>query len=68
MEEKGREPSREELDAIDSTEAKLELMDMVPGLKIEMDPSEADMLGAFEEDALSLEDAQEASMDPREAP
>lgn len=42
-------------------------MDAVPGLAVEFEPDEADRMGAFEEDAMSLEDAMEASSDPREA-
>lgn len=60
-------PTREELDAIDATDVKAGFMDAVPGLAIEFDPEEADRMGAFDEDAMSLEDAIEASTDPREA-
>lgn len=35
----------------------------VPGLEVEFDPEEADLCGVFVEDALSEEDAKEASMD-----
>lgn len=40
---------------------------LVPGFKVPLDPDEADEMGAFEEDAMSLEDAMEASTDPQEA-
>lgn len=60
-------PSKEELDAIDATEVKAGFMDTVPGVAIEFEPDEADKMGAFEDDAMSLEDAMEASTDPREA-
>lgn len=60
-------PSREELDAIDTAEVKANFMDAVPGISIEFEPDEADRMGAFEEDSMSLEDAVEASTDPREA-
>ena len=59
-------PSKAELDAIDATAVKASYMDSVPGLVIEFEPDETDRMGAFEEDALSLEDAMEASSDPRE--
>jgi len=35
-----------------------------PGAAIEVDQELADHMGAFEEDALSLEDAEDASFDP----
>ena len=41
-------------------EDKCLLLSDVPGLEVEFDPEEADMAGAFIEDALSLEDAEEA--------
>jgi len=66
-EDQDQSPSREELDAIDTTEVKANFMDAVPGISIEFEPDEADEMGAFEEDAMSLEDAMEASTDPREA-
>jgi len=66
-EDQDQSPSREELDAIDTTKVKADFMDAVPGISIEFEPDEADELGAFEEDAMSLEDAMEASTDPREA-
>lgn len=34
-----------------------------PGLVVSMDPDEAELLGAFEEDAMSYEDAIEAAFD-----
>lgn len=36
---------------------------MVPGFVVPMDPDEAEMAGAFEETAMSLEDALESSND-----
>jgi len=42
---------------------KLEDADTTPGLEVELDPSEADALGAFEEDALGETDAAESSLD-----
>jgi type IV secretion system protein VirB1 len=60
-------PTKEQLDAIDALDLKTKFMDIVPGMAIEFDPEEADQMGAFEEDAMSLEDAIEASIDPREA-
>ena len=60
-------PTKEELDSIDATKTKTDFMDAVPGLSVEFEPDEADRLGAFEDDAMSLEDAIEASTDPREA-
>ena len=53
----------ENLENIDPLEIKLSLLNTVPGLVIEMDPDEADKLGAFEEDALSFEDALEGTID-----
>ncbi|MFW5498411.1 MULTISPECIES: hypothetical protein [unclassified Maridesulfovibrio] len=35
-----------------------------PGAAIEVDPELADHMGAFEEDALTLEEAEDASFDP----
>ncbi len=57
-------PTREELANIDMLERKLRLLDTVPGLSVQMDPDEAEALGAFEETAMSEEDAIEASTDP----
>ncbi len=45
--------------------AKLADLD-TPGAVIEMDPEEAELAGAFVEDALTAEDALEASTDERE--
>lgn len=67
MENKDQSPTKEELDAIDAAAVKASFMDAVPGLAVEFEPDEADRMGAFEEDAMSLEDAMEASNDPREA-
>jgi type IV secretion system protein VirB1 len=53
----------ENLENIDPLEIKLSLLNTVPGLVIEMDPDEAEKLGAFEEDALSFEDALEGTID-----
>jgi hypothetical protein len=36
---------------------------MTPGVQVELDPDEAEALGAFEETALSETDAWEANMD-----
>ena len=68
MDNKDPIPTKEQLDAIDALAIKAKFMDIVPGVAIEFDPEEADQMGAFEEDAMSLEDAIEASSDPREAP
>lgn len=35
-----------------------------PGAAIEVDPELADHMGAFEEDAITLEEAEDASFDP----
>lgn len=67
MENKDQSPTKEQLDAIDATAVKASFMDTVPGLAVEFEPDEADRMGAFEEDAMSLEDAMDASNDPREA-
>ncbi len=67
MENQDQSPTKEQLDAIDATAVKASFMDAVPGLAVEFEPDEADRMGAFEEDAMSLEDAMEASNDPREA-
>ena len=47
-------------------DAKLRAFD-TPGMVVEFDPDEAEQLGAFREDAMSLEDALEASTDEDEA-
>jgi hypothetical protein len=39
----------------------------IPGVIVELDPDEADSLGAFEEDALTEEEAWESNIDIREA-
>jgi type IV secretion system protein VirB1 len=55
-----------DMNNIDETvNAKLTDID-VPGAAVEMDPDEADLAGAFQEDALSPDDALEASSDARE--
>ena len=36
---------------------------MVPGFEVEFDPDEADQVGSFTEDALSVEDAADSSGD-----
>ena len=46
-------------------DAKLQAAE-TPGVVVELDPDEAERLGAFQEDALSLEDALEASTDEDE--
>lgn len=46
-------------------DAKLQAME-TPGMVVEFDPDEAERLGAFQEDAMSLEDALEASSDEDE--
>ena len=48
--------------------AKLAQVGTLPGLQVEFDPEEADQAGLFREDALSLEDAEDASFDPEIAP
>ncbi len=60
-------PSKKELDEFNVLEQKKQLMDIVPGLEVAFDPDEAEIMGAFVEDAMSLEDALDASTDPREA-
>ena len=67
MTHEDQSPSKETLDEIDPTQAKVKYMDAAPGLAVEFDPEEAEQMGAFVEDALSLEDAMDASTDPREA-
>lgn len=47
----------------ETTNEKLTLMSRVPGLPVEFDPEEAELAGAFVEDALSAEEAEEAGMD-----
>lgn len=53
---------RDELDAINVLEQKMSEMD-IPGAMISFEPDEAEELGAFEEDALSEEDAFDAAFD-----
>ena len=59
-------PSKETLDEINTLEYKIKHLDP-PGMVVELDPEEAEQMGAFKEDAMSLEDAMDASTDPREA-
>ncbi|BAU77415.1 hypothetical protein [Metapseudomonas furukawaii] len=35
----------------------------VPGFEVEMDPDEADLVGAFQEDALSEQEAKDSTVD-----
>lgn len=49
----------------DIVNAKLADLDTL-GAVVEMDPEEAELAGAFVEDALSIEDALEAATDERE--
>ena len=67
MEEVGSEGTnvQDETAAKQELDAKLEAFD-VPGMVVEFDPDEAEQLGAFREDAMSLEDALEASSDEEE--
>jgi len=67
MTQEDQNSSKEILDEIDPTQAKAKYLDAAPGLAVEFDPEEAEQMGAFVEDALSLEDAMDASTDPREA-
>ena len=57
------EPVRDELDATDILAFKQSNIENMPGVGVEFDPEEAEALGAFEEDAISLEDAIDASLD-----
>jgi type IV secretion system protein VirB1 len=50
-----------QLDKLNPLDKKLSHMGKTPGLVIDIDPDEAEQMGAFEEHALSLEDALEAS-------
>ena len=67
MEQVGREgmDRQDDLAAKDVLDAKLQALE-VPGMVVEFDPDEAEQLGAFQEDAMSLEDALEASSDEDE--
>lgn len=47
---------------------KCEMMSELPGLEMTFDPHEADQAGAFQEDALSEEDAREAVFDEQPLP
>ena len=47
----------------ETTNLKIAVLSETPGLPVEFDPEEADRAGAFLEDALSLEDAQNAAQD-----
>ena len=64
--EQDQSPSKENLDEINTLEYKIKHLD-TPGMVVEFDPEEAEQMGAFEEEAMSLEDAMDASTDPREA-
>jgi type IV secretion system protein VirB1 len=66
--QKDSTPNKEVLNEIDPLKNKLQYMDAVPGIGVEVDPDEAELMGAFSEDAMDFEDVQEASLDPREAP
>lgn len=59
--EKAKEVKKQ-LDNINVLDEKMAEMD-IPGMAIDFDPDEADELGAFEEDALTKEDALEAAQD-----
>lgn len=48
---------------IDIVGEKLEDAEATPGLRVELDPAEAEAMGAFEEDALSEADAVESTLD-----
>lgn len=50
----------------ETVKGKLQLLSDVPGIEVEFDPEEAELAGAFREDALSAEDAWEARFDARE--
>lgn len=50
----------------ETVKEKLQLASDVPGLVVEFDPEEAELAGAFVEDALTDEDAWEARYDDRE--
>lgn len=56
---------QDEAAAREVLDAKLRAFD-TPGMVVEFDPDEAEQLGAFREDAMSLEDALEASTDEDE--
>lgn len=47
----------------ETTDEKLALISRVPGMVMEFDPEEAELAGAFREDAMSEEDALEAMFD-----
>ncbi len=53
---------------INELKIKQRSLGIIPGLSIEFDPDEAEILGAFKDDSMSLEDAIEASFDDVEAP
>lgn len=55
--------SNDSNDTSDAVLEKLEDAATVPGFQSEFDPVEAEKAGAFEEDALSEEDAIESSID-----
>ena len=63
----GLETTSEERDDDDASAAialREKLLDaLIPGYQAEFDPDEADMAGAFVEDAMSEQDAVESSMD-----
>ena len=63
MNSDSKNDDRKQLDELKPFERKLTLLGKTPGLGIEMDPDEADALGAFEETALTLEEAMDASKD-----
>jgi hypothetical protein len=56
-----------EIEDVDVVKEKLTDI-QTPGFMAEFDPDEADEAGAFEEDALSVEDAKESTVDLGEVP
>lgn len=59
--------TKTELDlSMSPRDSKLLALSEAQGIEVEFDPDEAESLGAFEEDALSYEDAKASSTDPSE--
>ncbi len=57
-------PRNTETDDLDPEILQQKLLDaQIPGFQAEFDPHEAEMLGAFAEDALTEKDAQESVID-----
>jgi len=58
-----RDEYDEQADLRERVEAKMQLMAEFPGVELDVDPDEADVMGFFVEDAMSYEDAKASAYD-----